>query len=415
MIQRVRNEVVIHWQLRHRAILELYHFFEDSQRVCLVMELCEGGELYRHLQRRGRPLKDDEVRRIFGSVVEGVVHLHARGIIHRDLKLSNILLTKSLQPKIADFGLAVRVGTGGGGEQQTICGTPNYLAPEILKRAPYGQAADVWSLGCLLYTLVCARPPFEAGGVRETLERASRAEYDLPRGVSPCVGDLIARLLVPDPNSRLALDAILHHSFMVPEPLSTVRLRPIKQRVRHGTIELMPDGQVCIDFASESHVCAISGALVVLRNRDSGSSQVLRYPDLPASVARIYDYAKRFVQLLRSKTPKVILASTHLRASLMESGDFQMRYGDTTHADYAVLADELVVASQGISRHFSKPLAMATDAIRPLAVRMVVAEFQDRFRQCQHACQRASPTAHIRCPFARPMVPWIMIAPQSGP
>jgi polo-like kinase 4 len=94
---RVRNEVAIHYQLRHRNVLELLHFFEDAEHVFMVMELAAGGELYQRI-RRGPKLKDSEIRRIFGTIVEGVSYLHSHGIIHRDLKLSNILLSRDLSP-----------------------------------------------------------------------------------------------------------------------------------------------------------------------------------------------------------------------------------------------------------------------------------------------------------------------------
>lgn len=142
MALRVRNEVSIHHQLRHPNILKLLHFFEDSENVYMVMELCAGGELYQKMKKTG-PFGETEVVHLFKGIVEGVGYLHSNGIIHRDLKLSNILLTHDGQPKIADFGLACRsncaadfgsVGGGGGTstddqEQHTLCGTPNYLAP----------------------------------------------------------------------------------------------------------------------------------------------------------------------------------------------------------------------------------------------------------------------------------------------
>lgn len=94
---RVRNEVSIHYQLRHRNVLELVHFFEDYDHVFLVMELATGGELYQRI-RKGPKLSEGEVRRIFLAIVEGLLYLHSHGIIHRDLKLSNILLTAEMNP-----------------------------------------------------------------------------------------------------------------------------------------------------------------------------------------------------------------------------------------------------------------------------------------------------------------------------
>ena len=127
MVQRVKNEVSIHATLEHPNILRLYHFFEDDRNVYLVMELCEKGELYKLLKRNG-PFPEEQVRGIVTDIVHGLIHLHAQGIIHRDLKLSNILLSSVMQAKIADFGLAVRQSNPYT-EQKTLCGTPNYLPP----------------------------------------------------------------------------------------------------------------------------------------------------------------------------------------------------------------------------------------------------------------------------------------------
>lgn len=129
MVQRVKNEVTIHAALEHPNILRLYHFFEDDRNVYLVMELCEKGELYKLLKKNnGAPFEEDQVRSFVQDIVQGLVYLHTQGIIHRDLKLSNILLSRGMQAKIADFGLAVRQSNPYT-EQKTLCGTPNYLPP----------------------------------------------------------------------------------------------------------------------------------------------------------------------------------------------------------------------------------------------------------------------------------------------
>ena len=132
LIQRVKNEVSIHSTLDHPNILRLFHFFEDDRNVYLVMELAEQGELYKLLKKRASagniPFSEEQAARYARDIVNGLVYLHSQGIIHRDLKLSNILLTSDDTAKIADFGLAVRQSNPYN-EQKTLCGTPNYLPP----------------------------------------------------------------------------------------------------------------------------------------------------------------------------------------------------------------------------------------------------------------------------------------------
>jgi polo-like kinase 4 len=132
LVQRVKNEVSIHSTLDHPNILRLFHFFEDDRNVYLVMELAEQGELYKILKKKvnfgGGPFDEEQVAKYTRDIVSGLVYLHSQGIIHRDLKLSNILLTSDDTAKIADFGLAVRQSNPYN-EQKTLCGTPNYLPP----------------------------------------------------------------------------------------------------------------------------------------------------------------------------------------------------------------------------------------------------------------------------------------------
>ena len=182
--------------------MELLDFFEDSSRAYLVTELCEGGDLRARVAARGR-LSEGEARRFLRSLLSALRYLHRHGILHRDLKLANLLLTAGGEVKLADFGLAsqqLRRREGGGEEEKeedpiartaaavvaaagpalrggcidaadacerlTVCGTPNYMAPEVIGGRAYGAGADRWSLGVVLYTLVVGRPPFQGDEVR---------------------------------------------------------------------------------------------------------------------------------------------------------------------------------------------------------------------------------------------------------
>ena len=183
LAERVRAEAETHILLDHESVVRLHTFFEDSSNVYFVMDLCEGGELYHYIRNRGGGLAEEEAKRMFAQVVAGLQYLHAHHIAHRDLKLSNLLLTSDLRVKISDFGLSV-VLRGQDGESGTMCGTPNYMSPEVISSSPHGLPSDVWSLGCLLYTMLVGVPPFESATVDETLRCVCARARKSATGVS---------------------------------------------------------------------------------------------------------------------------------------------------------------------------------------------------------------------------------------
>nr|CAG4643105.1 EOG090X03P9 [Ilyocryptus agilis] len=213
MVNRVRQEVTIHSRLKHPSVLELYSFFEDLDFVYLVLELCENGELQRYLKALGHPLSEDETREVMNQLLEGMLYLHSLSILHRDLSLANLLLTKDMKIKIADFGLATQLSRPDE-KHMTMCGTPNYISPEVATRSSHGLEADVWGLGCLLYTLLVGRPPFDTDAVKSTLTRVVMADFKLPPNLSAEAKDLIQRLLKKNPKERPTLEEVMDHPFM---------------------------------------------------------------------------------------------------------------------------------------------------------------------------------------------------------
>ncbi|XP_052077146.1 serine/threonine-protein kinase PLK4-like isoform X2 [Mytilus californianus] len=213
MAARVKKEVEIHSRLKHPAILELYNYFEDSNYVYLVLEICHNGELNRYLKANCKVLSEMEARHFMVQIVSGMLYLHSHGILHRDLTLANLLLTKSMDVKIADFGLATQLNFT---EEKhfTMCGTPNYISPEIAIRSAHGLETDVWSLGCMLYTFMVGKPPFDTDAVRSTLNRVITAAFDLPDHLSQEAKDLLQSLLKKNPNDRIPLPEVLNHPFM---------------------------------------------------------------------------------------------------------------------------------------------------------------------------------------------------------
>lgn len=159
MVARVNQEVKIHKDLKHPSILELYTFFEDANYVYLVLELAQNGELHRYLKDNRRVLTESETAHILIQVVRGLLYLKSKNILHRDMSLSNLLLTNDFKVKIADFGLATHISKPDE-KHTTLCGTPNYISPEVASRASHGLPVDVWGLGCMMYTLLVGKPPF---------------------------------------------------------------------------------------------------------------------------------------------------------------------------------------------------------------------------------------------------------------
>ena len=142
-----------------------------------------------------------------------MLYLHTHGILHRDLTLSNLLLTSSMNIKIADFGLATQLKLPTE-KHFTMCGTPNYISPEVATRSAHGLESDVWSLGCMFYAFLIGRPPFDTDSVKNTLSKVVLGEYDMPSHVSLEAQDLIHQLLQRDPAHRPSLSAVLDHPFM---------------------------------------------------------------------------------------------------------------------------------------------------------------------------------------------------------
>ncbi|XP_027710404.1 serine/threonine-protein kinase PLK4 isoform X2 [Vombatus ursinus] len=254
MVQRVQNEVKIHCQLKHPSILELYNYFEDSNYVYLVLEICHNGEMNRYLKNRMKPFSESEARQFMHQIITGMLYLHSHGILHRDLTLSNLLLTRNMNIKIADFGLATQLKMPNE-KHYTLCGTPNYISPEVATRSAHGLESDVWSLGCMFYTLLIGRPPFDTDTVRNTLSKVVLADYEMPAFLSQEAKDLIHQLLRRNPAERLSLSSVLDHPFMC---------RSSSGRIKDsGTVEDSIDsGHATISTAlTGSSSASISGCL----------------------------------------------------------------------------------------------------------------------------------------------------------
>lgn len=208
---KITNEIELHRMLSHKHVVKFSHHFEDQENIYIFLELCSRKSLA-HIWKARHTLTEPEVRYYLKQIISGLKYLHSRGILHRDLKLGNFFVNENMELRLGDFGLAAKLETV---EQRkkTICGTPNYLAPEVLNRQGHGTESDVWSLGCVMYTLMCGSPPFETLDLKETYKCIKEVRYNLPSTLSPAAQKLISNILQKNPSDRLTLDQILNHEF----------------------------------------------------------------------------------------------------------------------------------------------------------------------------------------------------------
>ncbi|KAG7243766.1 hypothetical protein INR49_009029 [Caranx melampygus] len=168
----IQREIEITSSLRHSNIIRFHEVFESRDKIVIVMEYASRGELYDYIQERRR-LPEAEARSIFRQITSAVHYCHKNGVVHRDLKLENILLDQDLKVKLADFGLSNHFQRGS--LLQTYCGSPLYAAPEIVKGLPYqGPEVDCWALGVLLYALVYSSMPFDGANHTTLTEQISQ-------------------------------------------------------------------------------------------------------------------------------------------------------------------------------------------------------------------------------------------------
>lgn len=204
-------EIAIHRNLQHKHVVGFHGFFEDDNNVYVVLELCRRRSLM-ELHKRRRAITEPETRYFMNQIVLGVQYMHNIKVIHRDLKLGNLFIDDEMNIKIGDFGLATREEFEGE-RKRTLCGTPNYIAPEVLSKKGHSFEVDTWSLGCIMYTLLVGKPPFETTSLKETYQKIRSNDYYIPSNVSTPARTLISRLLQKDPAKRPDMTTILKDDF----------------------------------------------------------------------------------------------------------------------------------------------------------------------------------------------------------
>ena len=204
----------------HSNVIQIYEVFDNRKYFFFVMEYASGGDLLHLMKKKGR-LDEEQARSIFVQLVRGLKYIHSKNILHRDIKLDNILLTEidgELKAKICDFGVSRYVEEGEVINEQ--CGTPAYIAPEIIKKKGYrGFSADVWSLGVLLYAMVMGAMPFKSNDIDGLHKKIKERDCPMDHSeVSAEAKDLLDKMLTVDPEKRISLESVVFHPWLQNDP-----------------------------------------------------------------------------------------------------------------------------------------------------------------------------------------------------
>ncbi|KAI8904820.1 PLK protein kinase, partial [Gorgonomyces haynaldii] len=252
--QKLLSEIKIHQSLLHPTIVQFLHVFEDDDNVYMILELCENRTFVEMLKQRKR-ITDPEIKFYMHGLLEGVKYMHSKNIIHRDIKLGNLFLDQQMHLKIGDFGLAASIQHDGE-RKKTICGTPNYIAPEILFDQQQGHSfeVDIWSVGVVMYTLMIGKPPFQTKDVKQIYKKIRDNLYDFPDMIPVSIGskEIVSALLQTKPESRPTIEEVLEHPYFdrqtIPVSIPVSALQQVPQDLEYPqdvtkTLERMSIGR----------------------------------------------------------------------------------------------------------------------------------------------------------------------------
>ncbi|XP_027332803.1 CBL-interacting serine/threonine-protein kinase 24 isoform X1 [Abrus precatorius] len=322
MVEQIKREISIMKIVRHPNIVRLHEVLAGQTKIYIILEFVMGGELYDKIVQQGK-LSENESRRYFQQLVDAVAHCHRKGVYHRDLKPENLLLDAYGNLKVSDFGLSALTKQGVR-LLYTTCGTPNYVAPEVLNDQGYdGAAADVWSCGVILYVLMAGYLPFEEPDLPTLYRRINAAEFVCPFWFSAGAKTLIHKILDPNPKTRVKIEQIRK------DPWFQRNYLPVK--LREDEQVNLDDVKAVFDDIEDQYVAERSeiterGPLIMNAFEMIALSQGLNLSPL---FDRHQDYVKRQTRFVSRKPAKVIISSIEAVAESMSlkvhSRNYKMR------------------------------------------------------------------------------------------
>ncbi|CAH9131321.1 unnamed protein product [Cuscuta epithymum] len=310
LVEQIKREISIMKILRHPCIVKLHEVLSSQTKLYFVLEFVSGGVLFDKIVHQGR-LREDEARRYFQQLIDAVAHCHSKGVYHRDLKPENLLLDSFGNLKVSDFGLSA-LPLQGVELLHTTCGTPNYVAPEVLGQRGYdGAAADVWSCGVILYVLLAGSLPFDEAQILPLYRKLIAAEFVFPFWFTPGAISLIQKILDPNPKTRIKIEGIRKDQWFQKNYLPIQGKKDEKETV----------GDVCaVLYGSEHEVVTeqcestTNGPFVMNAFEMIALSQGLNLSPL---FDRRQDFVKRQTRFVSREPAKVIICAIEVAARSM--------------------------------------------------------------------------------------------------
>ncbi|KAG6413057.1 hypothetical protein SASPL_125756 [Salvia splendens] len=238
MMDQVKREISVMKMMHHPNIVELHEVMASKSKIYFAMEYVRGGELFAKISR-GR-LKEEAARGYFQQLISAIDFCHSRGVYHRDLKPENLLLDEEGNLKVTDFGLsAFSDHLRQDGLLHTTCGTPAYVAPEVIGKKGYdGAKADIWSCGVILYVLLAGYLPFQDDNIVAMYRRIYRGDFKCPPWFSPEARKLVTKMLDPNPSSRISIAKIIDSSWFKKSSIKMIRSKEEQEFAAEDEVSL---------------------------------------------------------------------------------------------------------------------------------------------------------------------------------
>jgi serine/threonine protein kinase len=252
-LDKLQVEISLQKSCNHPNIVRCFDSFGDANYQYLILEHCPCGSLQEKFTKEGL-FSEQYVSNVAADIIQGVAYLHSKNILHRDIKLPNLLVASDGSIKLADFGLSFKLGDKSNGK--TVCGTPKYLAPELLTRGPeaHSTKVDIWAIGVCVFILLNGYAPFEGFTAENTYEKIKTGKYyfNLVANLSEKAKDFLQMVLTADPERRPSLEQLKRHPFVAPRRTFTACDRPSGQKASISSSRSMIIGTKMPELSNEN-------------------------------------------------------------------------------------------------------------------------------------------------------------------